>query len=75
MKILSGMCLKDTVSDKPPSSVKLAVELKYPGAIVPEDIKNLGIDNLTSISELLAVLSEEQIAATGVITIENSSIY
>jgi hypothetical protein len=65
---------EETISDNPPSSVKPAVELKYPGGIVPEDIKNLGIDNLTNISELLAVLSDEQIVTTGVIRIENSSI-
>jgi hypothetical protein len=64
---------KDTVSDTS-SSVKPADELKYPGTIVPEDIKNLGIDNLTNISELLAVLTDEQIAATGKIIIENSNI-
>jgi hypothetical protein len=65
---------KDTVSDTPTPSVKPAVELKYPGTIVPEDIKNLGIDNLTNISELLALLSDEQIVTMGKITIENSNI-
>ncbi|MDR1047194.1 MAG: hypothetical protein LBL64_05425, partial [Treponema sp.] len=65
---------EETISDNPPSSAKPAVELKYPGGIVPEDIKNLGIDNLTNISELLALLSDEQIATTGGITIENANI-
>jgi Leucine-rich repeat (LRR) protein len=65
---------EDTVPDKLQSSVKPAVELKYPNTIVPEDIKNMGIDNLTNMSELLAVLSDEQIATMGGITIENANI-